>query len=135
MRKCCVFDIADAEKAFAGADFELVAKYPNDPQKYDNAWGHRELLKCKKCGAYLLSHVFYVRDFWEGCGDSEYLVIYPVDSPAEADEINTAYIGRLANKLERIHLGKDWHEIGDVLIGDESTRYYFYDGKEAWVDD
>ena len=77
----------------------------------------------------LLQYHFMMDPYDDGCGDYEDTVIYPVDSPNDADEINRMYEGRLERKLDRLHLVRSWREIGDFITGEEKTDYYFLIGK------
>ena len=132
-----MFNESDAEKAYAGADFEQVERYPailyghrlDDNGVYWMCNGYRELLKCRKCGNYVLLQYHFMKDpYDDGCGDIEDIVIYPVDSPDDADVINRMYEGLLEHKLDRLHLVRSWCETGDFITGEEKTDYYFLDG-------
>ncbi len=96
MAKCIAFDMEDASEAFRHfSGGELVRCYGN--KAYGNSlytWdaGERCLVKCKKCGGYILIQYseFHALDHSD---DKYYDDYFPVESEEEADELNRKYNG------------------------------------------
>lgn len=92
-KPCIGFSMENAEKAYEHMDRELVKDYGdthgnNILHAWDDGW--RALMRCKKCGGYILLQV----SEYHGMDDDSYYVDYfPVAGPTEAQEINEKYDG------------------------------------------
>ncbi len=92
---CCIcFEMEDAAQALEHMQCERVQSYG------DEAYGHflytwddgeRILVRCKRCGGYILIQKSEYHGFSDD--DSYYTDYFPVDSPEEADELNRKYDG------------------------------------------
>ena len=95
---CIAFAMDDAEKAYEHMDREFVRDYGDT---YGNntlhTWdaGHRVLMRCRKCGGYILlqwSEYHGMED------DSYYTDYFPVSGPREAQMTNEKYDGDAIEK-------------------------------------
>ena len=92
-KPCVGFSMEEAKEAYEHMDRELVRDYGdiygnNILHTWDDGW--RTLMRCKKCGGYIL---LQVSEFHGMDDDSYYVDYFPVAGPAEAQEINEKYNG------------------------------------------
>lgn len=92
-KPCIGFSMDDAAEAFEHMDKEIVKDYGDTWGKNIlHTWddGHRVLLRCKRCGGYMLLQL----SEFHGMGDDDYYADYfPVSGPREAEELNEKYDG------------------------------------------
>ncbi len=93
---CCIF----SEMEVAEEAWEHLREYEKIADFGDEAYGHclytwddgkRVLVRCKKCGGYILIQKSEYHGFSDD--DSYYTDYFPVDTPEEADELNRNYDG------------------------------------------
>lgn len=92
-KPCIGFSMDDAVKAYEHMDRELVKDYGDTCGKNIlHTWddGHRVLVRCKKCGGYML---LQMSEFHGMEDDSYYADYFPVTGPKEAQELNDKYNG------------------------------------------
>lgn len=93
-KPCVGFSMDDAEKAFEHMhDKERIRDYGDRYGKNIlHTWddGHRLLMRCKKCGGYILLQLSEFHGMEE---DSYYADYFPVCGPGEARRINNEYNG------------------------------------------
>ena len=128
---CHIFELKDPNKAWEEMEFETVIDYGDEQyghflHVFDD--GGRKLLRCKKCGAYVLMQRSEFHSFSDG-EDSYYTDWFPVSGPEEADEINQKY-GGMALEIDfkdkylcrtdgRMHWKNYWnHEALEDLIAE-----------------
>ena len=94
-RPCIAFAMDTAEEAWEHMSFEVVEEYGDlmyGHSLYTWDRGERTLLRCRKCGGYVLyQYSEYSSPF--GDGDSYYEDWFPVAGPEEADALNQKYNG------------------------------------------
>jgi len=125
MEQCCLFSYPTAEEAAKNMQFEVVEDYgfafynPDGSVKhYLYTWddGHRELLRCKRCGALFLRQSSEYHDM-SGGDDCYYTDYYPVSNHEEALAYNEKYNGfTLERSFEGLIIKQDnkstgitWH--------------------------
>ncbi len=101
--------MTEAKDAFEHMDLERVCSYG------DRAYGHylytwdegeRTLYRCKNCGGYVLIQESEFHSF--SGNDSYYSDYFPVESEAEADELNKKYDGfKIETQFEGRYLIRD----------------------------
>ena len=94
-KPCIAFEMDSAEDAWNHMAFEVVEEYGG--MQYGNTlytWdrGDRTLLRCKKCGGYVLCQSSEYSDIING-NDDYYDDYFPVSGPEEADALNRKYDG------------------------------------------
>ena len=145
--KCHIFMMDSADEAYKEMDFETVIDYGDEQYgHYLHVWddGGRKLLKCRKCGAYVLMQKSEYHSFTEA-PDGYYTDWFPVSGPEEADELNRKYGGlaleqnfagrNLCRTNGRIH----WSDNGQFSLSQETPAEDDAtdntDGREDYVND
>lgn len=96
MARCVGFEMQDVKAAFDHfyGKWDWIESYGDSAYgHYLHTWddGERALLRCRKCGGYILLQKSEYHGFSDD--DSYYRDYFPVDSPEEVDEINRKYDG------------------------------------------
>lgn len=109
MAKCIAFQMAEAKDAFDHMVLESVCNYGSHAYGHSlHTWdeGERILCRCKNCGGYVLIQMSEFHSF--SGNDSYYSDYFPVESEAEADELNRKYGGfEIESKFEGRYLIRD----------------------------
>lgn len=121
MDQCCVFYNQNPERMIELAEFDMVEDYDGHKyghELYGNDSGGRVLLKCHKCGRYVLRQKSTIK-VMDNDRNTESITYWPVESPEEADRLNREY-GRdlwrhLQGKRSYIQLTAD---------GDGNKKYH-----------
>ena len=93
MNQCCIFINQNPERMIELAEFHFVEDFGGHKyghKLHDNEYGGRVLLKCHKCGRYVLRQRSSFKDSSDDCV-SELITYWPVESPEEADGLNREY--------------------------------------------
>ncbi|MDD3417605.1 MAG: hypothetical protein EOM11_06315 [Erysipelotrichia bacterium] len=97
-QRSCLFEHDNVEEAEKAMDFETIKEYGDkflnedgSVKHYLHTWddGERELLRCKKCGAFFIRQDSEYHSF----DDSYYTDWFQVESPAMAEKLNEVYNG------------------------------------------
>ncbi|MBR2671421.1 MAG: hypothetical protein IKE27_04400 [Oscillospiraceae bacterium] len=94
MKTCHIFDIYDPNEAWNSMDNEIVKDYGdycNGHYLYTWDDGGRKLMRCRKCGGYILMQKSEFHSFMDD--DSYYTDFFPVSGDEEAQMLNEKYSG------------------------------------------
>ena len=95
MKKCCMFDNENAQEAYENIEVEFVEDYGDFCNgRYLYTWddGGRHLLRCRKCGGYILVQKSEYHNMFDG-PDSYYTDYIAVTGPEQARWLNENYSG------------------------------------------
>ena len=90
---CIGFAMEKPDKAYSHMDTEVVEEYGDScGNNWLHTWseGGRRLLRCKKCGGYILYQLSELHGMEY---DDYYADYFPVSGPEEARELNEKYDG------------------------------------------
>jgi len=129
---CCIFSIQDPQEAYNSMDFSLVEEYdrwdyiPHYIHKWDV--GGRELLKCRKCGKYVL----HQNSEWHRSLDDFEDLYIPIQGHDEAIEINKTFNGYDINGYNKEkHINRpclEYHSSEDPSF--EGSWFWYIDEDE-----
>ena len=97
-QRCHIFEYDNVEEAVKAMDFETIKEYGDEflnedgsVKHYLHTWddGERELLRCKKCGAYFIRQDSEYHSF----DDSYYTDWFQIEIPNDAEKLNELFNG------------------------------------------